>query len=274
MKIAIHYPLLPICHPLPNFCSCRSAVGVLLLCLFSLANWQCSPRTKTIKPGAGAVSVQEVFDRALQDKMAKRFPKAIDGFTYVLFNFPGSILAADAQFQLADCYFEKKDYEQAQAEFDFYLKNFPNGRYQEEASFKLTLAAFRSAPGPQKDQTKVLLAKELLENFLKDYPESRFRPQAEEILGAIDFRLAQREFEAARLYFRAGERQSALVYYEFIKEKYPAIQWLEIDRFRLAVCYANAGQAEKARPLFKEIVTNSSSPRLKQAAQRYLAQLP
>ncbi|MEO0069266.1 MAG: outer membrane protein assembly factor BamD [candidate division WOR-3 bacterium] len=239
-----------------------------------LPNWGCSPKEKTIKPLSGAGNVQEAFDQALEDKMAKRFPKAIDGFTYIIFNFPGTILAGDAQFQLADCYFEKRDYEQAQTEFDFYLKNFPNGRYQEEASFKLALATFRSAPGPQKDQTKVLLAKELLENFLRDYPLSQFRSQAEEVLAKIEFRLARREFEAARLYFRAGELKSALVYYEFIKKKYPDINWLEIDRFRLAVCYAETGQKEKARPLFEEIVNNTSSPRLQQTAQRYLAQFP
>lgn len=260
MKIAIPYPL-------PGF-------FVLLLCVFNLTNWGCSPKRKTIKPLPVVGNAQEAFDQALKDKMAKRFSKAIDGFTYIIFNFPGSILAGDAQFQLADCYFEKRDYEQAQTEFDFYLKNFPNGRYQEEASFKLALAAFRSAPGPQKDQTKVLLAKELLENFLRDYPLSQFRSQVEEVLAKIDFRLAQREFEAARLYFRAGELKSALVYYEFIKERYPDINWLEIDRFRLAVCYAETGQREKARPLFEEIVNNSSSIRLKQAAQRYLAQFP
>ncbi len=241
----------------------------IYLCLLALTFSGC-PKQKHLQP---SISPQETFDQALKDKMAKRFSKAIDRFTYLIFNFPGSVQASDAQFHIADCYFEMKDYEQAQAEFDFYLKNFPNGRYQEEARFKIALATFRSAPSPHKDQNKLLQAKELLINFLEDYPDSRFSPEGKELLAEIDTRLVQRELSAARLYFKAGEYKSALVYYEFIIGKYPQIQLSEIDRFFFAVCYAETGQPDKARPLLEEVMSRTNSHRLKQRAQQYLTRL-
>ncbi len=229
----------------------------------------CPKRQEQIRP----TDAQEAFNQALRYKKEKRFRAAEDAFTYVIFNFPGSSLAADAQFELADCYFESKDFEQAQKEFNFYLQNFPNGRYQEEAAFKLGIAVFRSAPTPDKDQSQVKKAQELLSDFLTDYPESRFRSAAESALTEIASRLAHREIAAARLYFKAGEFKSALVYYEFVKENYPASLWSEEDRYQLAVCYAETGEPEKARPLLEEIVEKNSSPRLRRAAQQYLNRL-
>ncbi len=210
---------------------------------------------------------EQLLNQALQDKEAKRFQKAADALTFIIFNFPGSTQAADAQFFLAECYFEQKNYAQAESEFDFYLKNFPNGRYQEEAAFKMALAALYAAPPPHKDQSQALKAQGLLQDFLADYPQSRFRTEAEQALSQIEARLAHREFEAARLYFKAGEFKSALVYYEFIRENYPLLHWTEPDRYRLAICYEENGEKEKADSILRELALNASSPKIRQAAQ-------
>lgn len=206
-------------------------------------------------------------------KKARQFQKAKEEFTYLIFNFPGSSQAADAQFYLADCYFESKEYEQAESEFDFYLKNFPNGRFQEEATFKRALAALRRAPAPDKDQSSTVKAQELLNDFLKEYPNSRFRDKAESALREAQSRLVQREFDAARLYFKAGEYKSALVYYKFIKESFPEVNWSESDRYRLAICFLETGDRESARAMFEELVANAVSARIKVGSQRYLNRL-
>lgn len=229
----------------------------------------CMKRPQINRPETAAAA----FDQARKDKDAGRFSQAEDGFTYVIFNFPGTNEAADAQFQLADCYFLSKDYLQAQTEFDFYLKNFPNGRYQEEAAFKLAMATLRSAPGPDKDQTSAIRARELFEEFLERYPESKFQAQVRKALSDIAQRLAHKEFEAARLYLKAGEFRSALVYYEFISNNYPDIHWSVLDRYRWALCYYHTGQPEKARPLFEDILTADAAPKLIQSARGYLNRL-
>ncbi|MCR4423350.1 MAG: outer membrane protein assembly factor BamD [candidate division WOR-3 bacterium] len=247
----------------------KPVLTLKLLTLFVLLCLACPKRAERAKPS----TPQEALEQALSDKKAKRFQKAEEGFTYLIFNFPGSSQAADAQFYLADCYFEKKDYEQAQSEFDFYLKNFPNGRFQEEAAFKKAIAVFRSAPPPDKDQSNVLKAQELLNDFLEEYPESRFRDQVQNTLKEIQFRLVQREFDAARLYFKAGEYRSALIYYQFIKDNYPEVTWTETDRCQLAVCYFETDNKETARLIFEELVSTAVSPRVKRISQRYLNRL-
>jgi len=229
----------------------------------------CPKRTQTPPaPTAGMA-----LEQALKLKAQRQFSQAEEIFTFIIFNYPGSSEASDAQFHLADCYFLSRNYQQAQSEFEFYINNFPHGKYQEEASFKLALSTFYAAPGPNQDQSQTIRAKEQLLDFLERYPESKFRTEIQQTLAQIDERLAHNDFQAARLYFKSGEYKSALVYYEYIQQSWPDLNWSLIDRYRLALCYFYTGQLEKAKQLLQEIATSSASPKITHSAQKLLNRL-
>ncbi|MGB9741656.1 MAG: outer membrane protein assembly factor BamD [candidate division WOR-3 bacterium] len=229
----------------------------------------CPKRVQTIP----ARDAAEGLARALELKRQGKYPQAEDGFTYVIFNFPGSREAADAQFHLADCYYLSRNYSQAQSEFEFYLKNFPHGTFQEEANFKLALATFHSAPGPAQDQSQLRRARELLLDFLERYPNSEFQSKAKETLTQIDERLAENDFQAARLYFKSGEYKSAMVYYEYIQQSWPDLHWSFADRYRLGVCYYHTGQQEKAKAVLTQVLGDSVPAKIHSAAQKLLNQI-
>ncbi|OGR85952.1 MAG: hypothetical protein A3A86_03150 [Elusimicrobia bacterium RIFCSPLOWO2_01_FULL_60_11] len=66
-----------------------------------------------------AVAVPGDFYRAAYgDYLAGKIDLALSGFEGFLERYPDSDLADDAQFYLADCYLQKKDYKAARAEFD------------------------------------------------------------------------------------------------------------------------------------------------------------
>ena len=60
----------------------------------------------------------DLYRTAYGDYSAGKYPLALEGFTAFLKTYPDSDLADDAQFYLADCYLQKKDYKAARAEFD------------------------------------------------------------------------------------------------------------------------------------------------------------
>lgn len=214
---------------------------------------------------------QQAIDQATANLEAKRFRQAEDQFTSIIFNFPGSHQASDAQYYLAETYFRSKDYLQAQDEFDFYLKSFPNGRFQEEATYKLAVSYLRSAPSHVRDQARTLKAQEIINQFLETYPDSQLRPEAEQLLGDIAERLALREFDAARIYYTSGEYKSALVYYKYVNETYPAERWPSIERYRFAVSLLETADTTKAREVLSALVTGSSEPAVKKLARAALA---
>jgi outer membrane protein assembly factor BamD len=242
---------------------------LLLVVLAALVVTGCPKRQQLAVPDTAEQALQ-LAKGYLEDR---KFKEAEEAFTFLIFNFPGSRAASDAQYWLAETYFVKKDYVQAQTEFDFYLKSFPNGSFQEQANYKLGLSYLRSAPSGSRDQSRTVKAREILEDFLMLYPESELVPDVQQALDEILRRTAGREFEVARLYYRAGEYRSALVYYQYITDQLPTERWDEIDLLRLGICYAETEQPEQARPVFEQLVRSSDAPGIVKQARSRLAQL-
>lgn len=230
--------------------STHRRLSILLLSVFLLL--LACPKRQTTPP---VVNPEQTLTEALAAIRSRRFTRAQDLLTHLIFNHPGSLVASDAQFYLAESYYESGDFNRAQMEYDFYIQNFPSGRFQEEAKFKLALSYLRSAPSHTRDQTRVIRARELLGDFVADHPESPLRSRADSALAAIQQRLAQREFEAARLYFRAGEFGSALVYYEYIRQTFPESLWQQSDRNRLEtcrrICRPDSGSPKTVSPVYE-----------------------
>lgn len=239
-----------------------------LVCLFLLA----CPKRGQVSPTSPTNATQGL-EQALLALEARRYKEAEKQFTYIIFNFPGTREAADAQYYLGETYFQAGDYTQAQTEFDFYLKSFPNGQFQEEAEYKLGLAYLRAAPGGNRDQSLLLKAREKFEDFLSMYPDSKLRPQVESSLSEVARRIAARDFSTALLYYRAGEFRSALTYYEYLQSQISLEQWSGEDKLRLGICYQETGQPLKARSLFSELLSGDFSPQLKKVAALRLARL-
>jgi outer membrane protein assembly factor BamD len=236
-----------------------------------LAAAGCPKRAEVVSPPLQ--DAQQAIDQASGDLEAKRYRKAEDRFTFIIFNFPGSRQASDAQYYLAEAYFRSGDYVQAQDEFDFYLKSFPNGRFQEDATYKMALSYLKSAPGHVRDQARALKAREIVEEFLDAYPDSPLRSQAEQLRADVDERLALKEFDAARLYYISGEYKSALVYYNYVLETYPAARWPGPARYQLAVCLLETADSAKARVVLGEIVSGDYEPAAKNLARTRLSRI-
>jgi outer membrane protein assembly factor BamD len=218
-------------------------------------------------------SVEEQFESAMNDFQAKRYSKAIANFSSVIFNYPGSRYAADAQYFLALSNFEKKDYQQAIIELDFFIKNFPTSPYIEPALVKLALAYLRSAPSIERDQSQLLKTQEILEEIQEKYPDSKYRAEVEQAQEELFDRLAHKDYDAAALYFRAREYGAAKIYYQHILDTYPQTKWAAKAKLPLAICLAKTGSKQDARQLLEEIVKDNSNPELQRKASAELKKL-
>jgi outer membrane assembly lipoprotein YfiO len=247
-------------------------LGRLALVLLALGLTGC-PKRVQVQP-TPPPDAETGLQQALDNIAAKRFKQAQDQLTFLIFNYPGSANAADAQYYLAESYFLAGDYIQAQTEYDFYIKSFPNGRFQEESALRLALSYLRSAPGSSKDQSRSLRAQELVAEFLDAYPESKLRPQAESIQADVDLRLADKELAAARLYYKSGEFQSALVYFEYVRSSRPLARWNGDDRLKLGICLQETGRPTDARGVFDEVIAGDYPEPIKQQARARLSRLP
>jgi TolA-binding protein len=99
------------------------------------------------------------------------------------------------------------------------------------------------------------------------------RSQAEQLRADVNKRLALKEFDAARLYYVSGEYKSALVYYNYVLETYPAARWPGQERYQLGVCLIETADSAKARVVFGEIVAGDYEPAVKSLARTRLSRI-
>lgn len=213
------------------------------------------------------------LDLALATLEAGRHARAEEALNWVIFNFPGSREAADAQYWLAESHFRRHDYADARVEYEFYLRSFPNARYQEDANYKLGLSWLRSAPAGDRDLQPLSKAEEVLTDFVQIYPESSLKPEVEKALGEIQRRKTDRDLTVARLYYRAGEYRSALVYFRHVAETVPPARWEPADRLRLATCLVDGDERDEARELLTGLIADPDAIPFQAEASRLLARL-
>lgn len=181
------------------------------------------------------------------------YKKASEKFDRLILNYPGSPLFPSAQYYLAYSFYWLKDYERASTEFEFLYKQFPASAFAEEAELMSAVCVYKLSPPYYKDQTKSKEAKRKLENFIKKHPESKLREKAEDYIKKINEKLAKKELEAAKMYFKFQEYNSAVQYLEFILEIYPNTLIAEDAKFYLARCYLEMGKEEDAKKLLEEL---------------------
>lgn len=110
----------------------------------------------------------------------------------------------ESLYMLAMCYYNLRYYESASDYFERYYQSYPKGTYTELARFYAGLSAFKQSPDSRLDQSSTYTALNCLNDYLQYYPNSPRREEVTDMVYQLQERLAQKEYESARLYFNLG----------------------------------------------------------------------
>ncbi len=116
----------------------------------------------------------------------------------------GSEEAQECLYMLGMSQYCNLDYEAASATFKKYGSSYPRGIFAEPAAFYVGQSLYQSAPEPRLDQSPTNGAITAYTQFIDLYPESKFRPQAQERLYELHEKLIQKELLSAELYYNLG----------------------------------------------------------------------
>lgn len=209
---------------------------------------------KNFKP---ALDAQDEYQRAFEFYEKKNYSQAIEGFQRIIFTYPGSEYADDAQFYLAKAYYGREDYLQATLEFEFLIKNFAHSLYQEESALFKALAYYKRTPSYQRDQTLTKRAIELLEEFLATYPQTKFEQEARKTLLACREKLAKKEFENGKLYMKLKEFDAAEIYFKSVNDNYPEASCAREAKFWLAESFYRRRRLDEAKSTYGELLNEN-----------------
>ena len=214
-------------------------------------------------------NVTELFDSGIKAMAENKYDIAIKYFNKIVNEYPHSAYLIKSQFLLAECYFQKKDYEKAKLEYEFYTKTFPYAEDYEKAIYKTLLCDLKLLKKTQNLSALEELKEKFLE-FQENYPLSQFSKEAENCVIIIDSLIAQNLFDIAFLYYKNGELNGAKTYFEYIKNNFPKVSLKFRSLYYLAELAYKNNEIEKAESYLNEIIKEGDS-NLKIQAQKLLA---
>jgi outer membrane protein assembly factor BamD len=157
--------------------------------------------------------------KALYDR--GRHMRAIEYFQRVFDFGRGHAYAADAQYYLAQSYFETRQYLLAANEFTRFVEFYRTDPRVEEGEFKRALSYVRLSPPYQLDQTDTQNALNFLRLYLGKYPQGEYADRAVELVDEMRYKLARKQFEIAELYETRSMFHAAAIEYQRVLGDFP-----------------------------------------------------
>jgi len=133
----------------------------------------------------------------------------------------------DDVFLKAMTLYNSKEYKNASAAFDTFLKDFPSSRYKPSALMKIAEA-----------EENVDKKKELYEKIIKEYPGTEYEAEAVYSLG--------------RMYYAMAEDKKAEEYLGAVMGRFPNTVWIEPAYYYMILSLDGQGRQEEAKKLYAD----------------------
>lgn len=197
------------------------------------------------------LTAEEEFKKAYSLFENKKYKKAIDYFQSFFNNHHGSQYIDDAQFYISESYYRMKDYENAVTEFNFLINNFPGSDFLEMAYLRKAQSLEKLSPITQRDQDLAKKAVEAYDLFILRFPNSDSIERAYAGKKRLIEKLNIKELQIAKLYYRMGKYNSAIIYLNEIISKDNELK--DEALLSLGDCYLKLKEKEKAKEIFLKV---------------------
>ena len=189
-------------------------VGMVVI--LALADGGCGGSKETIDTS----SVEARFEKARQLFDKEDYLQAVTEFQAITLQFPGSTLADDAQFYLAECHYKRGEFLLAAYEFAELKRSYAASPLVPNAQFKLGMCYYEMSPVSKLDQQYTQKARDELQAFVEYYPSNDSAANADVYIRELTNRLAKKSYETAQLYATMEYYKAATIYYDDVIENY------------------------------------------------------
>ncbi|MCX6136529.1 MAG: outer membrane protein assembly factor BamD [Ignavibacteriales bacterium] len=186
-------------------------ISILVACIC----WGCSSSKETQIPSA-----DRLYKQAMEKFNDEDYLSAIEDFKTITIQYQGSDYADKAEFHLAECRYLREEFILAAAEYDVLIRSMPSSPMVPTARYKKALSYYNLSPKPQLDQKYTTQAIDEFQAFLEYSPADSLAKSAAEKITELNNKLASKDFENARLYYRMGYYKAAIAYYDYVLEHY------------------------------------------------------
>ncbi len=197
-----------------------------------------------------------------------RYDAAREDLRKVVERFPDSSLVPPARFLLGESYYREQEYDKAIRELEAFMSLNPGHPIADLVQYRLARSYFDNMPTLERDQAVTAKAITEFQKLIKQYPESRYAPDAIVKIEVCRLRLAQKELWVADYYVRQGNWLAAIQRYEVILKEYgrtPAAAQALYQKAEALMRLERTDEAQRAlRRLGEEFPTSEWARRARQ----------
>ncbi|MBO5807647.1 MAG: outer membrane protein assembly factor BamD [Bacteroidaceae bacterium] len=177
----------------------KNLVYILLFTVVALAS--CSSYNKVYQSS----DIDYKYEAAKAYYLEGDYSKASQLLETMVTLLKGGDKAEESIVLLAMCYYNSGDYETASQYFKVCYSNYPRGEYAELSRFYSGKALFEGITEPELDQSGTYMAISELQLFMEYFPQSSYRPEAQDMILKMHDVLVEKDYLSAKLYYELGD---------------------------------------------------------------------
>lgn len=200
-------------------------------------------------------SAADMYSKAMAQYDKGKWEKAKLAFESLVYSYPGAAFVDSAQYYLAMCSYNLKDYIVAADEFRRLRSRYPNSALVDEADIRRCRSLLRIAPrNAALDQEKTYEAITELTLYKDNHPLSPNIVVADSLLKDAYGRLSKRDYRAAMLYQRLGRYQAARIYYQQVIDNYTDSPYVPDCLFNMAEGFRKQDSVDRAIEYYEKLL--------------------
>jgi outer membrane protein assembly factor BamD len=201
----------------------------------------------------------QLGDEALE---RKDFLQAERYYEHVRTKYPYLEVANEAELKLADLAYAQETYPEAREKYQSFIKLHPTHTKVDYAAYRSALSHYADIPSDlfilppstEKDQTEIRSALISLSDFVRQYPNSQYVPEARKNIEDTRRRLAEHELYVASFYARRERWKAVVQRLEGLLKNYPGTSVEEKALFDLHEAYVKLNQPEQAKQTLQRVI--------------------
>ena len=167
-----------------------------------------------------SLPVEVRYSQAMTKFNKEDYLEAAEDFKLVTVQYPGSSVADSAQFYIALCRYRRDEFILAASECDILIKTMPSSPLIPRARYLKGMSDYELSPQFTLDQKYTRAAIDDFQSFIEYFPNDSLAKDAAEKIDELNNKLAKKEYENGRLYFRLEYYRAAITYFDIVLDRY------------------------------------------------------
>ena len=226
-------------------------------------------------------NAEEDYKSGVEELKSHNYGEATKYFEHVRTKYPFSKYTALAELRIADAKFDQEHFVESADAYQQFVKLHPTHEDADYAAYRVGLSHWRDGPSSfmlfppsyEKDLAQVRDAAKSLQDFVKSYPQSKYRPEAEKDLAQARQMLQEHEWYVAQFYAKRGHWAGAAARLEGFVKDYPGSPREPEALLALANAYVNLDERYRAQQALQQLIVKHPQDPQRAQAEKLLASL-